>query len=491
MKKQAFNPYLPGWEYIPDGEPYVFDGRLYIYGSHDAYNGPAYCYNDYICWSAPVDDLADWRYEGVIYKKTDDPMNADSKHCLYAPDVCRGLDGRYYLYYALDRVGQMAVAVCDTPAGKYEYLGHVKRADGTVIGAAGEFYQFDPGIFIDTDGRIFLYTGFAPRPDTFIHAGSTGGRPWEAFGSFYIELESDMLTAKHDPRPLIPTPGKSEGTGFEGHEYFEAPSMRKINGKYYFTYSSINSHELCYAVSDSPTEGFEYGGILVSIGDLGLTSPAINYMGNTHGGMVEVNGQWYIFYHRQTNLHQYSRQACAEKIYIRPDGSIAQAEVTSCGLNDGPLAVPGKYEARIACHLIGKNGTVFYDFHGRTPATGHPYFMQNGRDKDAGEEGEYPQQFIANISDGTIVGFKYFQFPDEDYSKNMHIKLVTRGTTDGEFHVRTSPGGKALCWVYTRSSTEWKEHEDVFTPPVGKQPLYLVYEGKGACDLLSVEIMTR
>ena len=57
MKKQAFNPYLPSWEYIPDGEPYVFDGRVYVYGSHDFYNGYVFCMGDYVCWSAPVDDL--------------------------------------------------------------------------------------------------------------------------------------------------------------------------------------------------------------------------------------------------------------------------------------------------------------------------------------------------------------------------------------------------------------------------------------------------
>ena len=59
MKKQAFNPYLPSWEYIPDGEPYVFNGRVYVYGSHDFYNGYVFCMGDYVCWSAPVDDLGD------------------------------------------------------------------------------------------------------------------------------------------------------------------------------------------------------------------------------------------------------------------------------------------------------------------------------------------------------------------------------------------------------------------------------------------------
>ncbi len=73
MKRQAVNPYLPGYEYIPDGEPYEFDGRIYVYGSHDGFGSPIFCVNDYVCWSASVDDLGDWRYEGVIYRKNQDP----------------------------------------------------------------------------------------------------------------------------------------------------------------------------------------------------------------------------------------------------------------------------------------------------------------------------------------------------------------------------------------------------------------------------------
>ena len=79
--------------------------------------------------------------------------------------------------------------------------------------------------------------------------------------------------------------------------------MRKIGRKYYYVYSSELSHELCYAVSDRSDGGFCYGGPLVSIGDLGYkgNTDVTNYTGNTHGGMAEINGQWYIFYHRQTN----------------------------------------------------------------------------------------------------------------------------------------------------------------------------------------------
>lgn len=71
--QQAFNPFLPSYEYIPDGEPHIFDGRVYLYGSHDRFNGKRFCMNDYVCWSAPVDNLKQWRYEGVIWKISDDP----------------------------------------------------------------------------------------------------------------------------------------------------------------------------------------------------------------------------------------------------------------------------------------------------------------------------------------------------------------------------------------------------------------------------------
>jgi len=109
MKKQAYNPYLPSYEYIPDGEPYVFGDRVYVYGSHDYFNCRVFCQGDYVCWSAPVDDLGNWRYEGVIFRKDQDPINTDGRMNLFAPDVTVGPDGRYYLYYVYDKVNYVSV----------------------------------------------------------------------------------------------------------------------------------------------------------------------------------------------------------------------------------------------------------------------------------------------------------------------------------------------------------------------------------------------
>ena len=133
--KQAMNPYLPLYEYIPDGEPHVFGDRIYVYGSHDRFDGKKFCLNDYVCYSAAVNNLKEWRYEGVIYKKTQDPRMRDGNHELWAPDVVRGKDGRYYLYYCPDdKIRSIGVAVCDSPAGQYAFYGLVQDTSGGIIG---------------------------------------------------------------------------------------------------------------------------------------------------------------------------------------------------------------------------------------------------------------------------------------------------------------------------------------------------------------------
>ena len=259
-------------------------------------------------------------------------MHPESMHCGSAGRG-QGRDGKYYLYYCLDFLPEIGVAVCDTPAGKYEFLGFVRHADGTLLGQReGDLGQFDPGIFIDDDGEIYLYSGNAP-----MYREHIGGKQ----ASQVMTLEQDMLTLKKDPVKLLPDVSDSEGTGFEGHEFFEASSIRKINGIYYLIYSSVQSRELCYATSWYPNRDYRFGGTLVDICDVGIdgrtAEHAHNCSGNTHGSIENVLGQWYVFYHRQTNRTQYSRQGCAERITIAEDGTIAQAEVTSCGLNGGPL----------------------------------------------------------------------------------------------------------------------------------------------------------
>jgi len=467
MKKQAFNPYLPSWEYIPDGEPYVFGDRVYVYGSHDYSNGYVFCMGDYVCWSAPVDDLADWRYEGVIFPRTGDPINADGKMNLYAPDVTVGPDGRYYLYYVYDKLQIVSVAVCDTPAGLYKFHGYVHYADGTRLGErAGDEPQFDPGVL--TEGEVtYLYTGFAGRGDKSRH------------GAMVTVLENDMLTIREKPVFVVPGCEYAEGTGYEGHAFFEASSIRKVNGKYYFVYSSTVMHELCYAVSDRPTGGFQFGGVIVSNNDSHIATykpaekPAA-YGGNNHGSIVEIKGQWYIFYHRQTNGTWFSRQGCAEPIQVLADGSIPQVEITSCGLNGGPLRGEGEYPAYIACNLFTGED------HPLSGNPANPKIMQDGSDGDENDG------YIFGIKDGTTIGFKYFQCKGV-----RRVKITTRGYGHGAFDVKTAWDGPVLGSIPIDSTNLWEEREADITIPDGKQAVWLVFHGTSAPSLKSFALETK
>lgn len=454
MTKQAFNPFLPSWEYIPDGEPYVFNGRVYVYGSHDKFNGYVFCMNDYVCWSAPEDDLSDWRYEGVIFKKTDDPLNPHGKMNLYAPDVTVGPDGRYYLYYVLDKISVVSVAVCDTPAGKYEFYGYVRYPDGTKLGEReGDEPQFDPGVLTEGN-KTYLYTGFCGHGDK------------SRSGAMATVLDADMLTVLEGPHFIIPGNCYGKGTQYEGHEYFEAPSIRKIGDIYHLVYSSTPMHELCYATSKHPLKDFKYGGVIVSNCDKNISTykPAEKPMNfpdaNNHGGIVKVKGQWYVFYHRHTNGTWFSRQACMERINVAEDGSIAQVEMTSQGASEKPLVGRGKYPAYIACNLFADDDAML------------PKITQDGRD------GDEELGFVTNMSDSTGVGFKYF-----DCKGVTKITVTTRGYNRGAFEVRTAWDGEALGTIPITSSNIWEEFSADIAIPDGVHALYFVYKGTGKATL--------
>ncbi|MBB6479928.1 family 43 glycosylhydrolase [Spirochaeta isovalerica] len=466
LQQRGINPYLPSWEYVPDAEPHLFDGRVYIYGSHDRFNGHGYCLNDYVCWSADPGDLTSWQYEGVIYEKTDDPLNPHSRMCLYAPDVTRGPDGRYYLYYVLDKVSVVSVAVCDSPAGRYSFYGYVHHDDGTLLGEGPDDEpQFDPGVL--TEGtRTYLYTGFCPADDP------------SRTGPMVTVLGEDMLTVLEGPNNIAPSKPYSRGSSFAGHEFFEAPSIRKINGLYYFVYSSVVFHELCYAVSSSPTDGFEYRGVVISNSDLHINSykPAekpMYYGGNNHGGILDLGERKYIFYHRHTNGTNFSRQACAEPIIMAADGTIEQAEMTSCGLKGEPLPARGEYPAHMACNLFCKEESVY---------TGANAYMDNRFPKITQDEcdGDTGKGYVANMMDGAVAGFKYFEF-----NGVSRMVISARGYCRGHFEILTEWDGPVRGTIaVTDFSTAWERYEGTVGIPDGIHPLYIRFRGSGLASLL-------
>lgn len=534
-KNQIYNPFLPLYEYIPDGEPHVFGDRVYHYGSHDKEGGDTFCMLDYVCYSAPVDDLTDWRYEGVIYQAKQDPRYPAPQY-MYAPDVVQGNDGRFYLYYCMGGdygqggyQGPVSVAVCDTPAGQYEYLGVVKNPDGSPM---LKYICFDPAVLND-DGTIRLYYGtqydYEERDDFLTNDFylqdeiQMFGRsreeilsyPDSIMGPVMAVLSDDMLTVKEAAKHIIPY--RVKGTSFEAHPFFEGSSMRKVGKKYYFIYSSWQNHELCYATSDQPDRDFVFGGTIVSNGDIGYrgrdTQHKLNMTGTTHGSIIEINGQWYVFYHRLTHKSDYSRQACAEKIRILEDGSIPQAEMTSCGLNDGPLSAEGTYPAVIACNLTnghmphGSNSVFQISF---------PNVTHKGQER-----------FIAEIEDHTLIGYKYFECRSVkqfgityrmETEKNRVIfdgryRTDVRSQDDENFANTYAEKDTLTNIVKPRQSTEntpqfgicidtaeneigtllldekaedWKKVTVQIEIPDGVHALYLVYRGQAKVQLIEI-----
>lgn len=485
--KQVYSPFLPLSEYIPDGEPHIFGDRVYLFGSHDKEGGETFCMLDYTVWSAPVSDLTDWRCEGVIYRASQDPGYPSRKY-MYAPDVVQGNDGKFYLYYCMSGDlgvggyhGPISVAVCDTPAGKYQYLGFVRDPDGSPM---QKYICFDPAVMND-NGTIRLYYGtqydFEERDDlgeTEIRSEMEMfaksreeilGTPESVMGANMLTLEEDMLTVKTPPVRIIPY--RVKGTDFEAHPFFEAASMRKVGEKYYFIYSSQQNHELCYAVSGCPDRGFRFGGTIVSNGDVGFRGrrPAdrLNMTGTTHGSIIEINGQWYVFYHRLTHRSDYSRQACAERIQILPDGSIPQVEVTSCGLNGGALRAEGTYPAAIACNITN----------GHMPHGSNKIFREHFPHVThaVSADGE-TERFIAEIADGTLVGYKYFAF-----SGATTLRLMYRSTGTGSFTV-SDESRKPLAKCSISPSGQWTACSCSFSL-TGDHALFLTYHGSGEVSL--------
>lgn len=485
--KEALNPFLPLDAYIPDGEPHVFGDRVYLYGSHDAEGGEYFCMLDYECWSAPVDDLTDWRCEGIIYRAQQCRHYSQVRQDLYAPDVAQGTDGRYYLYYDLSGRrghgfdGPISVAVCDTPAGKYEYYGDVRYPDGRTL---QRFIPFDPAVLND-NGRIYLTYGWGLGMDTHapvmkqvmphVMKGIFNKpleeirreEPQSILGANVVELDDDMLTVKSEPVRILPALNNApKGSALREHSFYEAASLRRFGELYYFIYSSHVNHELCYATSRYPDRDFIYRGVIISNGDIGIggrkDKDRLCPTGTNHGSIECINGQYYIFYHRLTHNSAFSRQACAEPVTMKADGTIHQVEMTSCGLNGGPLEAEGRYPAAVCCNLTN----------GRMPHLSN--VKKNPPSPNVNHEGEI--RFVKDITDGTLVGYKYFRFSGEVALRMTYrgsggkLKVLIGETQAGEFLLETS--------------SEWRETERLVLHGAGTWPLYFIYQGRGKIDLL-------
>ena len=225
----------------------------------------------------------------------------------------------------------------------------------------------------------------------------------------------------------------------------------------------------------------EFGGVLVSNGDIGLpgitdVKNARNCTGNTHGSLIEINGSYYVFYHRHSNRKQSSRQACAERIRFE-NGKFYQAEMTSCGLNDGPLKGKGNYPSYIACNVYGKKGTRFLSMI-KHFKSGHPYLTQEGKDREQGSD-----QYVANMCDGAVAGFKYF-----DLRETSKVRINIKGKATGVVYVTTEEGGKPVAKIQVKPCKEQHGFAADLSGLGEKEALYFSYKGTGAFDFMSFDL---
>ena len=506
------NPYLPLWEHIPDGEPYVFEDpdhpgkqRVYIYGSHDI-ERTMYCGRDQVVWSAPVDNLQDWRYDGVIFRidknRDGKPLNEEGLFdVLYAPDVCLVVnpDGTktYYLYpNDMGWKRNSLVAKSSRPDGPFEVCNWSKDNPNETEGIMG----FDPGVLVDDDGRVYGYWGFSQ--------------------SFGAELDpATMASLKPGTEVVVDMVSNLHQDGI--FRFFEASSIRKIEDKYVFIFSRWTAngefglpdtnYTLAYAYSDNPLGPWTYGGTLIDArgretGENGETIVSATPTGNTHGSICQIGGQWYVFYHRQTGRNEFARQAMVSPITVDveegPGGKvvISEGEYTSEGFAQEGLNPLERHPAAIACWYTGPkpwrqhgddmfSGSYIEPGYGTEDRFDAPWDLRNNMNR------------VVNNTDGSIVGYKYFNFNKTHGMKKLQLllQLVPEGI-DGTVTVWAdrpwaSQGGIPVCSFnlfadMPQVSTEVRIDVPAIARMQGKHALYLTFsseeKGKSLCALESL-----
>ena len=505
------NPYLPLWEHIPDGEPYVFEDpdnpgqyRVYIYGSHDSMIS-AYCGRELVVWSADVNDLNHWRYDGEIFKVS---KNANGQQLsrlgvadvLYAPDVTvvTAPDGSktYYLYPNNQSGGRNGM-VCKSsrPDGPFEVCNWSKNNPNTTDGVLA----FDPAVFVDDDGRVYGYWGFehsyAAELDPATMATVKPG----------TEIVENMVSGRYDDGIF---------------SFFEASSIRKIKDKYVFIYSRftkdgefglpVSNYTLAYAYSDNPLGPWTYGGTIIDargreIDEQGNVIASATIDGNTHGSICEINGQWYVFYHRQTGTDEYARQAMVAPITVKVEEGkggkveISEGEYTSEGFSIDGLDPLERHSAGIACWYTGPtpaihewpnnifSGSYVASAYGTDSKFDKPYDIVNNTNP------------VVNNTNGSIVGYKYFNFDNaSDHLLTLHLNLIPEGV-DGLISIMAdrpwkSQGGTYVGFIQLKADMPSVPTEFVLEMPgisgiKGKHALYFTFltpttQGKSLCTLL-------
>ena len=538
----AQNPYLPLWEHLPDGEPRVFEDpdnpgklRAYIIGSHDV-KFTEYCGNDIRIWSAPVEDLTNWRDEGPVFSHY---VNG-KWDTMFAPDLVEVKDKttgkKTYWLYPHSRGWRRVPMVCkgDRPDGPFTPVN--LNADGTAC-VDGSIIDFDPSVFVENitnkkdpdyarGFRAYVFSGF--RHSTAFELDQDNMyavRPGTEIRDYFIPASERYGVIRDPEGTQYPALYKGQNPG--EFNFFEASSIRQVGNKYVMVFSGYSGPDyglgstnsaLRYAYGDSPLGPWRSGGVLVDSRGVvpnedGTHLVGMNAAHNTHGSLQEINGQWYVFYHRPPRGFGFARQAMVAPVKIEWDkkpvakgGKVrivgydpytknnewtaeasdgmkyTGAEVTSEGFNIFGLPPYAYYSAGIACYMSDQQ------------------WMQDNFDVWNNS------MDLTGVKNGGVVGFKYFGFggltqhtkginPFEGTKQGDNTKFCINMTSKGKgaFRVRVMLDGPyanstwngkeiAVVNVPANAAKEAKTYE-VAVPAVegltGKHAVYLVVEGAG------------
>ena len=303
--------------YTADPSAHVFNGKIYIYPSHDEDidlpeddDGEQYVMKDYHILS--MDNLdSECVDNGLALSEEDVPWVSRQ---LWAPDAVYK-NGKYYLVFPAkdkDDIFRIGVAESDSPTGPF------KPQEDFIKGS----YSIDPAVFLDEDGRTYCYYGGLWGGQLEMWQSGTFNRDERrpegdepAIGPMFAEFSDDMTEFISKPKhiQILDENGDPLKASDEDRRYFEGPWMHKLNGKYYLSYSTGTTHYICYAEGDRPDGPFTYKGRIME--------PVIGW--TTHHSIVEIDGEWYIFYHdsEKTGI---SHERCVKytKLDIDENGNI-------------------------------------------------------------------------------------------------------------------------------------------------------------------------
>lgn len=294
LKEKAISQPLVEHIYTADPSAHVFEGKIYIYPSHDIDagipfndNGDHFGMEDYhvISMDRPGAPAVD---HGVALHVKDVPW---AKRQMWAPDAaCK--DGKYYFYFPAKRaddVFQIGVAVGDSPAGPF--VPEPEPIKGS--------YSIDPAVYEDDDGAYYMYFGGIwggqlqkYRDNVYDEKNEEPADDEPALGPIIARMSDDMKEFAETPREIqiLDENGKPLLAGDHDRRFFEAAWVHKYKGTYYFSYSTGNTHFLCYATSDNPYGPFNYRGRILN--------PVVGW--TTHHSICGFEGKWYLFYHDST-----------------------------------------------------------------------------------------------------------------------------------------------------------------------------------------------